>query len=82
MKRKSLIHSAILTGVFVFSLAFSPRVVQAYLGNTVTCYSEQRSKSGASYYNCGDCTERFNSKGKGSTSTCTTGDGGLPGLEE
>ena len=41
-------------------------------GGSVTCYSESRAKSGATYYDCGDCTKQFNSKGYGSSSTCTT----------
>jgi len=80
MKRKTLVHSLFLTGVFVFSLAFSPKLVQAFDGNSVTCYSESRSKSGATYYDCGDCTKQFNSKGTGTSSTCSTGPS-LPGFE-
>lgn len=41
-------------------------------GNSVTCYSSSESKSGATYYDCGPCEKQFNSKGTGSSSTCTT----------
>lgn len=41
-------------------------------GNSVTCYSSSRSKSGSTYYDCGGCTRQFNSEGRGSSSTCTT----------
>lgn len=40
-------------------------------GNSVTCYSSSRSKSGSTYYDCGGCTRQFNSEGRGSSSTCT-----------
>lgn len=40
--------------------------------NQVTCYSESRAKSGATYYDCGDCESKFNSKGFGITSICET----------
>jgi hypothetical protein len=40
-------------------------------GNAVTCYSSSVSKSGATYYDCGSCTRQFNSKGTGSSGTCT-----------
>ncbi len=41
-------------------------------GNSVTCYSSSQSKSGATYYDCGNCSKQFNSKGVGSSSTCKT----------
>lgn len=41
-------------------------------GNTVTCYSSSSAKSGATYYDCGNCSRQFNSKGRGDSSTCTT----------
>ncbi|MFR9531608.1 MAG: hypothetical protein SNH05_09635 [Rikenellaceae bacterium] len=40
-------------------------------GSTVICYSESRSKSGATYYDCGDCANKvYNSKGVGDTGKC------------
>jgi hypothetical protein len=41
-------------------------------GNAVDCYSESKSKSGSTYYDCGNCTKQYNSEGKGSQRTCTT----------
>jgi hypothetical protein len=41
-------------------------------GNTVTCYSSSDAKKGSTYYDCGSCTKQFNSKGTGSSSSCTT----------
>ncbi len=41
-------------------------------GGTVTCYSSSRSKSGATYYDCGNCSKQYNSKGVGASSTCHT----------
>lgn len=38
----------------------------------VNCYSESRAKAGATYYDCGDCTIKFNSKGFGTASFCET----------
>ena len=78
MKSKSLIQAVILSSVFGLSVLFSPKLAKAFddVGE-VTCYSESRSKSGASYYSCGDCDERFNSKGVGSSGTCSTGSGPL-----
>jgi hypothetical protein len=38
----------------------------------VTCYSESRAKSGATYYDCGNCTQNFNSRGVGFASTCNS----------
>lgn len=38
----------------------------------VTCYSESRVKSGATYYDCGNCTQSFNSRAVGLASSCNT----------
>lgn len=39
-------------------------------GNSVTCYSSSRSRSGSTYYDWGRCTREFNSEGTGSSSIC------------
>ncbi|GHV27015.1 hypothetical protein FACS1894176_08470 [Bacteroidia bacterium] len=41
-------------------------------GNSVTCYSSSKSSSGSTYYDCGNCSKQFNSKGTGNSGTCTT----------
>lgn len=40
--------------------------------NEVTCYSSSDSKKGSTYYDCGDCSKQFNSKGTGESRTCRT----------
>jgi len=57
---------------FIFGLILPTKSEQGG-GNTVTCFSESRSKPGATYWDCGDCKKYFNSRGYGSSSTCITG---------
>ncbi|MDR1056247.1 MAG: hypothetical protein LBL90_10630 [Prevotellaceae bacterium] len=63
---------AISVNLYSQPLSFTTNVNALVDGNTVDCYSSSSEKKGATYYDCGQCTRQFNSKGVGSTRTCAT----------